>query len=146
MAENNLNSHITEYILIGLLLLGLISSFIIIVNSEGQGEIFDDFPEIQSFNLNLSNQYATEVVDVANTNTNLSASYNPELAISAADQSGNAMAINLQDLATNTINSVSILFGLIFGNLWIGTISGIVMALIFYKITYLFIKWIRSGT
>lgn len=145
MAENNINALTTNFILIGLVLLGLTSVFIIIVNTEGQGEIFDNYPEIQSFNLNLSGQYAGQVVDTANTNTNLSASYNPELAISAADQSGNAMAINLQDLTTTTMNSISIFMGLIFGNLWTGLLSGIIIALVTYLFTYNFIKWIRSG-
>ena len=146
MAENNINALTTNVILIGLVLLGMTSVFIIIANTEGQSEIFDDFPEIQNFNLNLSNQYANEIVDTSNTNTNLSASYNPELAISAADQSGNAMAINLQIVTTNTINSISTYMGLIFGNIWTGILSGIVIALITYLFTYNFIKWIRSGT
>lgn len=145
MAENNINALTTNIILIGLVLLGMTSVFIIIANTEGQAEIFDDFPEIQSFNLNLSSQYANDVVDTSNTNTNLSASYNPELAISAADQSGNAMAINLQTVTTNTINSISTYMGLVFGNVWTGTLSGIVIALITYLFTYNFIKWIRSG-
>lgn len=145
MAENNINALTTNFVLIGLVLLGLTSTYIIMVNTEGRGEIFDDYPEIQSFNLNLSSQYSNEVVDTANTNINLSASYNPELAISGADQSGNAMAINLQDMTTNTINSISIYLGLIFGNLWTTVLSGIIIALVAYLFTYNFIKWIRSG-
>ena len=146
MAENNINALTTNFILIGLVLFGLTSIFLIVVNAEGRGEIFDDYPEIQSFNLNLSSQYTGEVIDTANANINLSASYNPELAISGADQSGNAMAVNLQDLSTNTIKSISIFMGLIFGNLWTGLLSGIIIALITYLFTYNFIKWIRSGT
>lgn len=145
MAENNIDAAVRNYLLIGLVLLGLTSAYIIIVNIEGRGEIFDNYPEIQSFNLNLSDHYSGEVVDVANININLSALYNPELTISGADQSGNAMTLGLQDLTTNTINSVGIYFSLIFGNLWTAVLSGFVIALAAYHFTYLFVKLVRSG-
>lgn len=146
MAENNITALTINLIYIGLVLLGLLSSYILIVNNEGRGEIFDDFPEIQDFNLNLTQTYSTDVVETANANTNLSAAYNPELAISAADQSGNAMALNQQVLTTEIWNSLAIFGGLIFGNIWTTLLSGIIGALLTYLFTYYFIKWIRSGT
>ncbi len=145
MADKNINALTINIVLVGLTLLGMISGYILVVNNEGRGEIFDGFPEIENFNLNLSSQYTTQVIDTANTNANLSALYNPELAISAADQSGNAMAINLQTLTTATWNSISVFFALIFGSIWTIILSGIIASLLTYTFTYYFIAWIRSG-
>ncbi len=145
MAEKNITALTINIVLIGLVLLGMISVYVLTVNNEGRGEIFDDYPEIESFNINLTSQYEDKVVSTANINSNLSAAYNPELAISAADQSGNAMALNLQDLTTLTWNSMSVFMALIFGSLWSTLLSGIIGALITYLFTYYFIAWIRSG-
>lgn len=146
MAENDIGSLTINMVLILVVLMGLISFYIILVNNEGRGEIFDAHPQIESFNLNLTRQYTDNVVNVANINANLSAFYNPELAISAADQSGNAMALNKQNLFTNTWNSLSLFGSIILGSIWTTVISGLIIALLTVRYSYLFIKWIRSGT
>lgn len=145
MAEQNITALTLNILFIGLTLLGMLSAYILIVNNEGQGEIFDDFPEIESFNLNFTSQFANQVIDTTNTNANLSALYNPELAISAADQSGNAMALNLQTLTTLLLNSISVFMALIFGSIWTIFLSGLIASIMTYLFTYYFISWIRSG-
>lgn len=144
MAERTISTFTVNMIIIGLALLSMLSTYVLMVNNEGQGEIFDDYPEISEFNLNLSNSFQGDVVNTANTNINLSAKYNPELAISAADQSGNAMALNLQTLFTLMFSFISVFFGLVFGNIWI-VLSGLVGSIIAFIYTYRFISWIRSG-
>ena len=146
MAEKDIASLTINMTLILIVLMSMLSFYILIVNNEGRGEIFDAYPQIEGFNLNLTNQYTNQVIDVSNINANLSASYNPELAISAADQSGNAMALNKQDLFTNTWDSIALFGSMIFGSLWTITISGLIISLLTIRYSYLFIKWIRSGT
>ena len=146
MAENNISSLTINMVLILVVLMSLLSFYIIIVNNEGRGEIFNNYSQIESFNLNLTSSFANQVVDVANINTNLSASYNPELAISAADQSGNAMAINKQTLFTNTWGTITLFGGMILGSIWTTIISGLIAGIITIRYSYLFLKWIRSGT
>lgn len=146
MGEKNIQTLTTNTIFILLALFAMLTSFILIVNNEGRGEIFDDYPEIEEFHLSITNQTGSSVVEIANTNANLSAAYNPELAISAADQSGNAMALNQQTLATNSWDKISIFIGLIFGNVWTASLSGIIIALLTFLFTYRFIRWIRSGS
>ena len=146
MGDKNIQTLTSNSIFLILTLFAMLTSFILIVNNEGRGEIFDDYPEIENFHLDITNQSGDVVLEVANKNANLSAAYNPELAISAADQSGNAMAINQQDIATDSWNKISIFIGLIFGNVWTGTLSGIIIALLTFLFTYRFIRWIRSGS
>ena len=145
MADKNITALLINSVFIGIVLLSLLSFFILTVNNEGQGEIFDNYPEIEEFNLNLTRSYTNQILDTSNTNANLSTSYNPELAISAADQSGNAMGINMQNLATSTWDSIFIFGRLIFGNIWTTLISGLLSAIILFMLTSYFIKWIRRG-
>ena len=144
MAEKNITALTINSLLVGVLALALISSYVLLVNNEGRGEIFEDYPEIEEFNLNLTNTYGGTLLDTANVNSNLSADYNPELAISAADQSGNAIAINLQDIITITWTTLSLLGSILFGSIF-ATISTIIMAIIGFVITAYFIKFIRTG-
>ncbi len=146
MAEKNLIGLAIDSILIGLVLMSLLTFYIFFVNNEGRGEIFDDHPDIGGFNLNLSEQYGQQLVDTGNINSNLSASYNPEVSISGADQVGNAISLNIQDLTINTWDLIAIFGSLIFGSVWTIFISGIILALISILFTYYTIRWIRNGT
>lgn len=124
----------------------MLSSYILLVNNEGRGEIFDDYPEIEEFNLNLTNSYTDgRIIEVANINSNLSADYNPELAISAADQSGNAIAINLQNLITITWTSIGVFGALLFGSIYTAVLSTLIISILGYIIAAYFIKFIRTG-
>lgn len=146
MAENNITSLAINSLLIGVLTLAMVSSYILLVNNEGRGEIFDDYPEIEEFNLNLTNSYTDDnILNTANINSNLSADYNPEISISSADRSGNAIAINLQNLITITWASIGVLGTLLFGNVYTSIISTIIVSILGYLITAYFIKFIRTG-
>lgn len=146
MADNNITSFTINSLLVGILTLAMLSSYILLVNNEGRGEIFDEYPEIETFNLNLTSGYTDgQIIDVANINSNLSADYNPELSISAADQSGNAIAINLQNLITITWTSLGVLGVLLFGSIYTAVLSTLVISIIGYLITAYFIKFIRTG-
>lgn len=146
MAENNLTSLTINSILIGLFVLGLVGSYVLMTNNEGRGEIFDDYPEIEEFHLDLQNKITNgTVVETANVNSNLSARYDPELAISAADQSGNAININLQNLISVVWSAIVVMGGFVFGNIFY-VISGVLLAVIGYLVVYYSIKFIRTGT
>ena len=146
MADKTITSLTINSLLVGLLVLSLLSGYVLLVNNEGRGEIFDGYPEIESFNLNLTDSYTKgKILEVANLNSNLSADYNPELSISAADQSGNAIAINLQDLITITWTGIGLLGAVLFGNAYVGVLSTLVISVIGYLITAYFIKFIRTG-
>jgi len=146
MADNNITSLTISSLLVGVLALAMLSSYILLVNNEGRGEIFDDYPEIEEFNLNLTNKYTNgQIIEVSNINSNLSADYNPELAISAADQSGNAIAINLQNLITITWASLGVFGTLLFGSIYTTVLSTLIISIIGYLITAYFIKFIRTG-
>jgi hypothetical protein len=145
MADKNITALTINSLFIGLLALALVSSYVLLVNNEGRGEIFDDYPDIESFNLNLTSAYGgANLIDTANINSNLSADYNPELAISAADQSGNAIAINLQDIITITWTALSLLGSILFGSVF-ATISTVIVSILGFVITAYFIKFIRTG-
>ncbi len=147
MAENNLLALTLNILFIGLTLLGMLSGYVLLTNSEGRGEIFDNFPDIESFNLNLTSIYSNNVVDTSNTNTNISGLYNPEtLSVSGADQSGNAMALNQQELMTLTWNSLSIFMSFVFGIIWTIFLSGVILSILTFLITDYLIKKIRTGT
>lgn len=146
MAEDTITSFVISTLLIGLLALSLISSYVLLVNNEGHGSDFDNYPEIEQFNLNLSNAYSDgKIIETANINSNLSADYNPELSLSGADQSGNAVAINLQNLATMTWSTLGILGSLLFGSIYTGILSGLVIAIVGFISTAYLIKAIRTG-
>lgn len=146
MAEDTITSFVISTLLIGLLALSLISSYVLLVNNEGHGSDFDNYPEIEQFNLNLSNAYSDgKIIETANINSNLSADYNPELSLSGADQSGNAVAINLQNLATMTWSTLGILGALLFGSIYTGILSGLVIAIVGFISTAYLIKAIRTG-
>lgn len=144
MADKNILALTINITMVTFAMLGMLTFYIALVNNEGRGEIFDN-TDIEEFNLNLTSQYASNIVDVANVNTNLSAAYNPELSISAADQTGNAMALNQQQLTTIFLSSMSIFMGLIFGSIWTTILSGLVLGLITFAFTYYFISVVRSG-
>jgi hypothetical protein len=145
MADRNITALTINSLLIGILTLAMVASYVLLVNNEGRGEIFDDYPEIEEFNLNLSSTYGgATLLETANINSNLSADYNPEIAISAADQSGNAIAINLQDIITITWTALSLLGSILFGSIF-ATISTLIMTIIGFVITAYFIKFIRTG-
>lgn len=146
MAEDsNLLGFSLNWILIGLFLMSMISGYVLLVNNEGKGEIFDEFDWIQNLNFNLTNQLTGKLQDTANINMNLSANYNPELAISAADQSGNAIGINLIDMVTGTWNIMSSIASIIFGNIWTLILSIIFAALFAWVGLYYLVRFIRSG-
>ena len=146
MAENNTLIGLSLNILwIGLFLMSMVTGYVLLVNSEGQGDMFDGYEEFTGFNRNLTSQLTGDIKNVANTNNNLSATYNPELAISAADQSGNAIGINMQDLTVDVWNSISKFGGLIFGNIWTATLSIILSSILIMLFSYYLLRWIRSG-
>lgn len=145
MAEDNINSFTINILLIGFLFLGLISFFVLVAQSEGRGEIFDNYSQINTIRSNFTNQFGDDLIETANINSNLSADYNPELAISAADQSGNAIGVNLQFRVKDMVSLFFSVGGIIFGNVFSGLIAGLLIAFISYTFTYYLIKWIRSG-
>ena len=146
MAENNLTSLAVNSILIGVFVLGLVSCFVLLVNNEGRAEIFDDYPEINNYRLNLTSTYTdSQYLDTANVNLNLSAAYNPEIALSGADQTGNAISINLKDMIIITFTTIGLLGRILFGNVYTGVISGLVISILGYLIVSYIIKAIRSG-
>jgi len=145
MAEKTITGLAINSILVGLLTLAMISSYMLLVNNEGRGEIFDEYPEVEDFNLNLSSTYTGgTLLETANINSNLSANYNPEIAISAADQSGNAISINLENIITVSWAAMMALGSLIFGNVFIA-ISSLLVAIIGFVAVAYFIKGIRTG-
>ncbi|GAG53572.1 unnamed protein product, partial [marine sediment metagenome] len=78
MADKTLTALTINSLLIIMLLLGLTSFYVLMANNEGQGHIFDDYPEIENLNLNITNTLTNgQIIDIANTNSNLSADYNP---------------------------------------------------------------------
>ncbi len=144
--SDNITTFLANTLFVGLLLLGLTSFYILTANNEGRGEIFDGFPEVQSLNLQSGQQFTDGgLLETANINSNLSADYNPEIAISAADQSGNAIVIGLQDIITETWTVLASLIKLIFGNVVGLIISTLVIAITGYLVVDLFIKKIRQG-
>ncbi len=145
MAKETITAFTINTLWIGLLIVSLLSSYILLVNNEGRGEIFDDFPEIEQFNMNLTNIYTGgQLVDTANINSNLTATYNPEIAISAADQSGNAISINLQNLVTLTWTALNLLGAMLFGSVF-RTLSTLITAIVGFVVAAYFIKGIRTG-
>lgn len=145
MADKTITALTVNSLLVGLLLISLLSSYILLVNNEGRGEIFDDYPEIEAFNLNLTESLTgQDLVDTANINSNLSAGYNPELAISAADQSGNAISINLQNIITIIWTALIVMGGLLFGSVF-STISTLIISIVGFITVAYFIKGIRTG-
>jgi len=146
MADKTLTALTINSLLILLLMLGLTSFYVLTVNNEGQGHIFDDYPEIENLNLNITNTLTNgEIIDIANTNSNLSADYNPELAISAADKSGNAISINLQNVINIAWSALLVIGSVVFGSVF-SLISSIIMAALAFIITAYFIKGIRGGS
>lgn len=146
MAEQTLTSLTINSLLIGLLVMGLISSYVLLVNNEGRGEIFDDYPEVESYNLQVSELYNDgNLLETANINSNISADYNSEISQSGADKSGNAIAINLQDLTKITWASISFLGIILFGNIYAATLSVLVVSVIgLISVAYI-LKAIRTG-
>jgi hypothetical protein len=142
---DNINSLTISILLVGVLLLALTSSFILLVENEGRGEILQNYSQITSLKNNLTSATGQELISTSNINSNLSADYNPEIAISSADQSGNAIGINLQELVTTFGSLFLILGGLIFGNIFTSVIGIILISILSYQFTYYFIRWIRSG-
>ncbi len=146
MADKTLTALTINSLLILMLMLGLTSFYVLTVNNEGQGQIFDDYPEIENLNLNITNTLTDgQIIDIANTNSNLSADYNPEIAISAADQSGNAISINLQNIINIAWSALLVLGSLVFGSVF-SLVSSIIMAALAFVITAYFIKGIRTGS
>lgn len=146
MAEDTITSFTINTLLIGLLALALVSSYILLVNNEGHGDSFDSYPEIQKFNLDIQDTYTDgKILETANINSNLSADYNPEISLSGADQSGNAVSINLQNLITITWATLGVLGALLFGNIYTGILSGLIMAIVGFLSTAYLIKAIRTG-
>ncbi len=145
MATSNLLGLVTGVFFIGLFLMSMLTGYILLTNNEGRGEIFDNFEEFENLNLNLQSNLTGGVQTLSNVNINLSSNYNPELAISAADQSGNAMASNSMSFTTEIWNSMSVFMGLIFGNVWTTALSVILISLVVFLGSFYFIKFIRSG-
>ncbi len=145
MAENtSITGLLMNVFFIGLFLFSMISGYVTLVNSEGRGEIFDGFEKFEGLNLELSNNLGV-VQAKSNINNNLSSTYNPELAISAADQSGNAMGINVQNITIGVWNSVSQFGGLIFGNVWTATLSELLTSILISLFSLSMVRFIRRG-
>lgn len=145
MAEkDSLTGLLMNIFFIGLFLFSMISGYVTLVNNEGRGEIFDGFEQFEGLNLELSNNLGV-VQSTSNINNNLSSTYNPELAISAADQSGNAMGINVQNLTIGIWNSVSQFGGLIFGNVWTASLSVLLTSILIIMFSLAMIRFIRRG-
>jgi len=147
MAEQTLTNWTINSILIVLLTLGLVSSFTLLVNNEGRGEIFDDYPDIQRLNLNLTNSITgSEMLETANVNSNLTADYNAEASLSGADRTGNAIAVNLQNIVSIMWVSLGVLGSLLFGSIYRGILSGLIIAITGFTSVALALKSIRTGT
>ena len=145
MGTSNIVDLLTGIFFIGLFFLSMISGAILLINNEGRGEIFEGYEEFESFNLNLSNALTGNTQELGNININLSANYNPELAISAACQSCNDMAGISASFMTETWDLLSVFIGLIFGNVWTTTLSLLVSSILLVLISFYFVKFIRSG-
>ena len=145
MGTSNLSGLLVGIFFIGFFLLAMVSGTILLVNNEGRGEIFDAYPEFESFNLDFYNNLTGGSKEMSNININLSAEYNPELAISAADQSGNAIAANNVEFMMNTWNLISVFLGLIFGNVWTIALSGLLTSILIALIALYVISFIRRG-
>jgi len=146
MVDKNLTSLTINTLLIGVLVIGLISSYVLLVNNEGYGSMFDNYTDIKDYNLNFTNSYTDgRLIETSNINSNISANYNPELSQSGGDQSGNAIAINLQDLITLTWTTLGFLGFILFGSIYSSFISILVMSIIGYITVAYIIKAIRTG-
>lgn len=146
MAEGNLTNFTINMLLIGLLVLSLVSSYVLLVNNEGRGEIFDPYPEIEAYNLQIEEVFTNgNLLETANINSNLSANYNPEISLSGADQSGNAVSINLQNAAKTILATLSVLGSLLFGGVYRAVISVILSTIIGFLLASYLIKAIRTG-
>jgi hypothetical protein len=146
MAEQTITSLTINTLLIGIVMLGLISSYVLLVNNEGRSEIFDEYPEIEAYKLNVSSIYTDgQLMETANVNSNLSANYNPEFSQSGADQSGNAISVNLQNIVTITFTTIGLLGSMLFGNVYTSIISTILFSVLGYIIVAYTIKAIRTG-
>jgi hypothetical protein len=146
MADGNLTGFVISMLLTGLVVLGLVSSYVLIVNNEGRGEIFDEYPEIEAYNLEVQGVFTDgNLLETANINSNLSANYNPEISLSGADQSGNAVSINLQNIATTVFATLSVLGSLLFGGIYRAVISVVLFSIVGYLLTAYLIKAIRTG-
>lgn len=146
MAERNLTSFLINSLLIGIVILGSLTFYISLANNEGRGEIFDGYEDIEALNQNFTNIYTNgELIENANINSNLSANYNPEFSVSGADKSGNAIQINLQDLASSTWALIGVLANILFGSVVGAIISSFIIAIVAFSITFYVIKNIRTG-
>lgn len=145
MAEDNISSAAVNFIMLGLLILSLVTFMTTFINNEGRGEVFADYPEIERLQLNSSQIVGAKVINETNNNINLSIDYNTELAFSGGDQTANAFSINLFQIIEISLISLSILGSLIFGNIYLTLLSGVVSAIAFIYATRLFNKFIRTG-
>lgn len=146
MAEDNLAAMAVSFLLIGIVIFGGLSFFISLANNEGRGEILEEFPEIENLRNNYSNVYTSgQLIETVNINSNLSANYNPELAISGADQSGNAIQTNLQNIVTSVLVLGNVLVFVLFGNIVGQIIFGLITTAVGIYASYYFIKNIRQG-
>lgn len=135
-----------KMLLMSVVLMGMLTFYISLANNEGQGHIFNNYSDLQTLNQNITNTYTDgDLIQKVNINSNLSATYNPELAISSADQSGNAISINLQDITTTTWSLLGVLFNLMFGSAGriLFTLGTTILGI---ATTYYFIKSVRTGT
>lgn len=146
MAEDSLYSVYTNAILMSLLTLALASFLILLVNNEGYGHIFDNDSRLDSFNMNVKSYLANDTIDKMNLNINLTSEYDPELAISAADMTGNSMAINTEQIIATLWIQLALFGSIIFGNVWTTLISGFVLSLLTGWVAFLIVRFIRSGT
>lgn len=143
--ENNITGLTLNILWLVIFLMAMITGYALIVNNEGKGAIFDGYEEFEGFNLELSSSLPGNTENIANINANLSSTYNPELTISAAHQSGNAMGINMENLTIGNWNFISKFGGLIFGNIWTKTLSSLFASVLIFLSTLYMIRWIRRG-
>lgn len=147
MVELNLTKFAIVSLVIVVFIFGMISSFVLLANNEGRGEIFDAYPEIQSYNLKLGNSIVENesLITTSNINLNISSEYNPEISQSGGDKSGNAVGINLNNIITIAWTSLGFLGYLLFGNIYMGVLSSLIMTIVGFVTASLLIKAIRSG-
>lgn len=145
MADKTVLGLSTNFLLIGLFLVSLVTGYFLIVADEGQEEILEGYEIFGEISDNLSSYMTNESVILSNKNMNLSSAYNPELAISAADQTGNAMSLNMFEVSKEIWSESGKFFGLLFGSVWTKTISLLLISILVLTAGYYSVKWLRNG-
>jgi len=146
MAERTLTTLTVNLLLVGMLIMGLVGFYVLLVNNEGRGELFDEYPEVEAYNLEVQSTFANEtLLETSNVNANISSEYNTEISQSGGDRSGNAIGTNLRNIISTSWATFGFLGYILFGNIYTSIISGLIVSILGYFITAYFIKAIRMG-